>query len=222
MASERLAGFVKGEVAIGKSSPLQSQWQVCADLRPPSTRPLRIAISTSPLESSDERMRIIEADLLLSPSCDQAAARSLVPAVFADDAIVLDPSGIVPYRLSGYELVVWYATCEPRLQELVARARATELCLYVVVIGNLRAFAVDPDGVIVAGTFDGYDLAWFHFDGSRTAATEVAPGTDIVNALTRVLETRARDGLPTGALVPPQPEPPTPDRRATRALPWQP
>ena len=48
-----------------------------------------------------------------------------------------------------------------------------------------RAFAVDPDGAIVCGTFAGYELAAFTFEQARTTAWRVAPFTDVRAALER-------------------------------------
>jgi hypothetical protein len=69
--------------------------------------------------------------------------------------------------------------------ERLARARALELRVYIVVFENRRhrAYAVDPDGTIVAGTFGDFRLASFIFDPRRTADTVVAPGTDIAEGL---------------------------------------
>jgi len=68
----------------------------------------------------------------------------------------------------------------PWLQH-IARARALELRIYVVVFDRSarRAYAVDPDGAIVAGTFDGYTLASFSLDARKTFETTLAPGTDV-------------------------------------------
>jgi len=62
------------------------------------------------------------------------------------------------------------------------------LRIYVVVFDRSqdRAYAVDPDGAIVAGTFDGFRLASFVLDPRKTVETTVAPGTDIFEGLERV------------------------------------
>jgi len=61
--------------------------------------------------------------------------------------------------------------------ERFARTRAAELRVYLVVLDTVRrrAFAVDPDGSIVCGTFDGFELAAFTFERARTDAWRVAP-----------------------------------------------
>jgi hypothetical protein len=72
--------------------------------------------------------------------------------------------------------------------ERIARARALELRIYLVVFDRTvrRAFAVDPDGVVLAGTFADYRLASFSLDPRKTLQTAVAPGTDIGEGLERV------------------------------------
>jgi hypothetical protein len=72
----------------------------------------------------------------------------------------------------------------------LARGRAVELRIYVVAIDERvrRAFAVDPDGAIVAGTFEDYRVAGFGLDPARTQQTLVAPATDIADGLDRIGE----------------------------------
>ncbi len=62
--------------------------------------------------------------------------------------------------------------------------------MYLVVIDTERncVFAVDPDGAVICGTFDGYEIASFTYDPARTAQTMVAPGTDIRIGLERAAE----------------------------------
>ncbi|MBV8117434.1 MAG: hypothetical protein JOZ01_05625, partial [Candidatus Eremiobacteraeota bacterium] len=114
-------------------------------------------------------------------------ARTLGAAAVTDEE-VFDPAGLVAYRLAGYSLLVWSTTANTDWIEPIARARALELRLYVVVFdaGAKRAFAVDPHGVAVAGTFDDYRLASFTLDPRRTIETTVAPGTDVREGLERV------------------------------------
>ena len=68
-----------------------------------------------------------------------------------------------------------------------SRVRAIELRMYVIVLDTQsgRAYAVDPDGAIVCGTYADYRVASFTFDPARTRQTLVAPGTDVLNGLER-------------------------------------
>jgi hypothetical protein len=56
-----------------------------------------------------------------------------------------------------------------------------------------RAYAVDPDGAVIAGTFDGYHLASFTFDPRKASATVVAPRTDVAEGLDRIAALTARE-----------------------------
>jgi len=145
-------------LAAGNAQPPQ---------RRAGSRPAVLALPSSPSEHAE----IMEA----------AGLR----IVLAGDAMVHDPRGLVAARASGVDFVVWETRDEPEWQIRFARTRAAELRAYVVVFGPAaaRAFAVDPDGAVVAGTFDDYRLASFTYDRSRTQATQVAPSTDVAEGL---------------------------------------
>ena len=82
-----------------------------------------------------------------------------------------------------------------------ARTRAAELRAYVVAFGKgERAFAVDPDGTVVAGTFDGYRTAAFVYDSARSGASQVAPQTDVLTGL-RTAEALRAQTQPNASLV---------------------
>jgi predicted amidohydrolase len=104
---------------------------------------------------------------------------------------MFDPGALVEPRLRGVDLFVWTPepSVEERWQVAFARTRAAELRAYVVVLdaeGTDRAFAVDPDGTVVCGTFDGFRLAQFTYDRARSAATQVVPRTDVLEGLRAV------------------------------------
>ncbi len=162
-------------------------------------RPVRIAIAYGALPPDiDRRLETLDDELVLSPGDDErfAALDRAIPAVRVDDACVLDPAGLVPYRRAGYWLICWTADVGAPWTERIARARALELRIHLVVFDRAqrRAFAVDPDGSIVAGTFGDYRLATFVFDPSKSTQTAVAPGTDIVEGLKWVAELSEREG----------------------------
>ncbi len=113
------------------------------------------------------------------------------------------PRGLVDARLAGIDLFVWHASGDERERCVgLARTRAAELRAYIVVFeaSGERAFAVDPDGAVVAGTFEGYRLAAFAYDRARSGATTVAPATDVLEGLHTAEAIRARAGAGT-ALV---------------------
>src|SRR6202044_1346599 len=101
----------------------------------------------------------------------------IIPCARVDDRTVLDPGGLVPYRRAGYGLPFWTSDVARPWLERIARARAVELRVYLVVFDRSaqRAFAVDPDGAIIAGTFAQYRLASFTFDPRKTGDVLVAP-----------------------------------------------
>ena len=87
---------------------------------------------------------------------------------------------------------MWHAEGDAAWQVPLARTRAAELRAYVVVFAEgARAFAVDPDGTVVAGTFDGFLMAAFAYDPARSAATTVAPTTDVLAGLREAERLRA-------------------------------
>ena len=147
---------------------------------------LRIAITARAAHADDaETLRILEADALIAPGGVRPAARISYPVV--DDATVLDPGGLAQLRLTGGTFAVWQTSYDPQWQVTFARTRALELRMYLVVIDEARrrAYAVDPDGTVVCGTFDGYEIASFAYDPARTEQTFVAPGTDVREGLRR-------------------------------------
>ncbi|MBV9263508.1 MAG: carbon-nitrogen hydrolase family protein [Candidatus Eremiobacteraeota bacterium] len=153
--------------------------------------PLRIAISFQPLPADiDERLEVVDASYAVAPGDDARLAMLMhgVGAFAADDEVIVDPAGLVPLRQAGIALVVWTSDLETTWVERIARARALELRLFVIAFDRRakRAFAVDPDGSVIAGTFGGFTLASFSFDRRKTAETSVAPGSDIAQALERV------------------------------------
>jgi predicted amidohydrolase len=122
-----------------------------------------------------------------------------------------NPRGLVAARVAGLDLFVWNASGDPAWQIAYARTRACELRAYVVVLdrARARAFAVDPDGAVIGGTFNGYRMAAFAYDRARSGATTVAPYTDVLAGLRMVETIRSAQKPPastlraTGRLAPP-------------------
>jgi hypothetical protein len=157
------------------------------------TESYRLAISMDPLAPDiDVRLRMLDDDYALAPD-DRARLATLdrtLPTVAVNDELVLDPGGLVPYRRAGYGLFSWTTRLGMPWCQRFARARALELRCYVVVFDQAagRAFAVDPDGNVVAGTFDAFRLASFSYDGRKTCEASVAPGTDVREGLERTAQ----------------------------------
>ncbi|MGH7728596.1 MAG: hypothetical protein ACREM2_07395, partial [Vulcanimicrobiaceae bacterium] len=121
----------------------------------------------------------------------RCAVREGLALTVAGDAF-RDPRALVAARLRGYDFVVWHAREDGEWTERFARTRALELRVYVVAFAGGRAFAVDPEGTVIAGTFERYRLAAFVYERARTHATAVAPGSDILEGLRNADAIRAR------------------------------
>jgi predicted amidohydrolase len=106
------------------------------------------------------------------------------------------PRGLVAARLGGIDAFACIPGGDAAWHVPYARTRAAELRAYVIVFSDeLRAFAVDPDGAVVAGTFDDYRMATFAYERARSAATDVAPSTNVLKG-TRTAEAIRRRGVP--------------------------
>jgi predicted amidohydrolase len=188
LAGEQQAQTITATIALGGARARRTETRRPAPRAARIDAPFRLAISFEPLaQDIDRRLELLDDAYALSAHDDRRRALldEVLPLAGADDDIVLDPGGLVAYRRAGYRLILWNARLGAPWTERIARTRALELRVYMVVFDEAakRAFAVDPDGAIVAGTFDGYRLASFLLDPSKTAQTVVAPGTDIDEGL---------------------------------------
>ncbi|HYL27436.1 MAG TPA: carbon-nitrogen hydrolase family protein [Candidatus Nitrosotalea sp.] len=190
IAAQHQPETIRATLALTAERPRRAE-----ALEPPPQAPLdrsvRLAISVEPLPGDiEERLELLDDAYALAPEPDERSgrARNALPTVWAGDDLVLDPGGLVPFRRAGYALVCWATRLGAPWSERLARARALELRLYVAVFDRAlrRAFAVDPDGAVVAGTFDDFRLASFTLDPRKTLESIVAPGSDIGEGLARV------------------------------------
>lgn len=191
VASQEHEEVLSAEVPRGAPAPLRVRLPAPVPREPGGERGVRVAICATALPSDiGERRRILEADLALGPTGgdDFATLDRTVAAARLDAEVAFDPGVLVRYRLAGYRVTVLDAAASHPWLERIARARAAELRMYVIVFdrGAQRAFAVDPDGAIVAGTFDDFTIASFALDPRRTEATLVAPNTDVAEGLALV------------------------------------
>jgi predicted amidohydrolase len=184
--------IISAEINIRATSPAR-----VASLPLPASRtqvkaPVRIAIAAEASDAIlDEAMNVIEATHAIVPDSPERAAAldAVIPTAVVDDDCVADPGALAVYRRAGYQLIVWHAhEKDAAWTHMLARSRAVELRMYVVVLDRIRdrAYAVDPDGTTVAGTFGQFRVASFLLDPLRTLQTEVAPGTDVAAELDRV------------------------------------
>ncbi|HET6894387.1 MAG TPA: carbon-nitrogen hydrolase family protein [Candidatus Baltobacteraceae bacterium] len=183
LASQDRAETITASITIGELQPQRSRSTTSAPHMDWNTQQ-RVAITHRSRRAGDDALlRILEADVLIDAN---------YPG-FEDDAL-LDPGTLAALRLSeNLRLAVWRTSYEPAWQVTFARARALELRMYVIVIDaqHERAYAMDPDGAVLCGTFGDYEIASFAFDPARTTQTAVAPGTDVLEGLRRA-QTHAR------------------------------
>ncbi len=186
LASQDEETIVHGSIAIGPPivnlAPEPPHVQRAAG--PPLPALQRVAVASRADPALHALAAVADADLVIDPHAQPASSE----VAFVDDEAVLDPRALVAPRLDGVRLFVWRSSIEAAWVVPFARTRAAELRAYVVVFDTprRRAFAVDPDGAVVCGTFGAFELTAFTFDRSRTEAWRVAPATDVREALVRV------------------------------------
>jgi predicted amidohydrolase len=188
IASQEDEEVVAAPMSLSAPAPMRVRLPAPAPRAASGERGLRIAIAACALPSDiDDRLRILEADLALGPSGDDgfAALDRAVATVRMDASDAFDPGLLVTYRMAGYRVAILDAAASHPWLEPIARARAAELRMYVIVFDRAaqRAFAVDPDGTIVAGTFEDFRIASFALDAGRTEQTLVAPNTDVAEGI---------------------------------------
>lgn len=147
---------------------------------------LRVAVTPRNEPPSAELLSVLGVDVAIGAdgSHDRALGERAA-VVTVEDAQIEDPGGLVPHRLGGKQLIIWRtASPDEMWNRKLARARAVELRVFVVCIAPQKyAFAADPDGTIVCGTFDSFETAAFAYAPQRTQQTLVAPGTDVIEGL---------------------------------------
>ncbi len=191
LAGELEAETLHASIALERRQPQRGAVAVPQAAAAGIDRGIRVAISPDPLPADiDERLELLDDAYALSPhdGARMREAERALPAACVGDDVVRDPAGLVLYRRAGYRLICWNTRLGAPWSERLARARALELRIYVVVFDASleRAFLVDPSGTVAAGTFDGYRLASVTFDPRMVTDTAVAPGSDLGEGLERV------------------------------------
>ncbi len=175
------------EMGAGRARRAPDRAIVPAPGRAPLTAPIRVAISAEHGRALDPALlRWLHAEYAIAPGrCD---LDRVIAVATIDDAIAGDPGGVAGLRRAGYRIVVWENETSDSWTHDLARARALESRVYVVVLDAAagRAFAVDPDGAVVCGTFGEYRIASFDLDPQKALQTAVAPDTDVIEGLDRV------------------------------------
>ncbi len=221
-ASQRDETVVFGEIEVG--APAKTYGRALAVPAEPvrTTQRARIAFASVPgpdLGRFAELARQADAEIFFSATdcageCDALALLSLgeigtegatvrqaggLAIGLIGQAVLENPDGLVAARLSGVDLFACLLRrADSEEHVALARTRAAELRCYIVVLDSEagRGYAVDPDGALVAGTFDDYRLASFGYDRARAGATTVAPHTDVLRGLEAAAQIRhnTKDG----------------------------
>lgn len=181
MAPQDREATLTAEIELGAPQPHRSEPIAFAQSAIPDAA-VRLAIAARGLTAQDaELLQILE-------------AQAPFDCPVTGDDVVLDPGGLARLRLQGAKIALWRTDFDPHWQLNFARTRALELRMYLMVIDEKRgrAYAVDPDGTVVCGTFGDYQIATFTFDPARTDQTLVAPGTDVRAGLERAAAHAAR------------------------------
>jgi predicted amidohydrolase len=190
IAPESEEATIAADVTIGRAAPFRTPEGHPTQRLTPGERIFRVAITPHELPADiTRRLVILDDDVALAPKSPDALATldRLVPTISLDEKAVLDPGALIPYRMAGYRCAVIEADAPGAWLERVARARALELRMYVIVLERgRRAYALDPDGAVVAGTYDDFRIASFTFDLRKTEQTVVAPGTDVAAGIERI------------------------------------
>jgi len=205
--SERDEEIVMADVTLPATRALARDTPALRWLTPAAdavaNRRVRVAFTQAidPAELAPLRASAADADAHVFLSLAELGARD--ECVHDEDGLTFaivrsrtlrHPRGLVAARLAGIACFIWFVDdADPDWDVRFARTRAAELRAYVVVsdVANDRAYAVDPDGMVVAGTFAGLRLAAFAFEPARAAATTVAPTTDVLAGLTTAESIRA-------------------------------
>jgi predicted amidohydrolase len=198
LASETDEELITAQVELQPPAPHRVALPKLSERTSQPGRAVRIAIDDSNLPADiGVRLRILEDDFALAAHGDDdlAALDRAIPTVRLEAIDTFDPGTLVACRLAGYRVAVLDANASHPWLERIARARAAELRMYVIVFDRQarRAYAVDPEGAVVAGTFGRFNIASFALDPQRTAQTLVAPGTDVAAGIALVQSLSARE-----------------------------
>lgn len=177
IASQHAPETISASIVIGAGTPKRSAL-LPIEKRAAQTGASRVAFSLDRVADVARRLDILDAQEFIAPEGEDAI----------EAAVAFDPRALERYRAAGYRRIVIDATRSHPWLERVARARAAELRMYAIVFDREadRAYAIDPDGTIVAGTYDGLRIASVAMDFRRTSETTVAPGTDVEAGLAAV------------------------------------
>lgn len=173
MAPEREPAFVHASLTLNAPRPYRVPLPAVSPVAPAQGFE-RVAFSLDGGLTA-QTLAILDADVALTASDDACI----------DASLAYDPRTLIAFRNAGHRRIALRVGGDGAAFESIARARAAELRLYLIVFdpSRDRAYAVDPDGTIVAGTFGDFRIASVAIDYRRTNETSVAPGTDVERGL---------------------------------------
>ena len=209
---ETNASIVRATVVVGdRTRPIRRRFAPSSPTlneagARPEPRRLRIAFTCATDEATIARHVVhaadADADVLIASgsTTHERSEQGVHVAVIARRDAILDianlriatldaatfesPRAAIEARLADIDCFIWHAGRDDTATVAIARTRAAELRAFVLVFASdERSYIVDPDGVVAAGTFAGFTLASFVYDPARTAATMVAPTTDVLAGL---------------------------------------
>lgn len=183
IASQHENALIETMVHLGDTLPQRMAFDAPARVMQDATNE-RVAFSPdAPPADLAERLSILDAQRYVTGDDPSAI----------DAQWIMDPGFLPEYRRAGAKLIIVNSIQSHPWLERVARARAAELRLYLIVFDRAsdRAYAIDPDGAVFAGTTGDLRIATAPIDYARTAQTQVAPGTDVeagIAAVARIIQ----------------------------------
>ncbi len=200
-AGEREVTVLRGEVKVG-ARPERSFATLDPvfdkNFKPAEKVRIAFTLETDPakLEQYRRLAELEDASIVIAPDDGPAriVERDGVRYGVAGTGRFCNPRGLIEARLAGVDLFVWDFHGKAEWRVSYGRTRAMELRAYVIAFDRdrNRAAAIDPDGVVLAGTYDDLKLAAFAYDRSRSANGIVAPFTDVFAGLRTAEAIRAR------------------------------
>lgn len=189
-AAEAAAQIIHATVTLRETSisPESTTYKLDAVPDPPM-QPFRLAVCADPsIEPDLAEWLEVDAAFTVEANASALEIRARLPVIDCDDRVAFDPNLLAQARLRGYRLAIWQGEMlDVAWLERLARARALELHMYLLVREGTgdRAYVVDPDGALLCGTTAQYRIATCMIDLRKTDATQVAPGSDILDGLRR-------------------------------------
>ena len=204
-AGEREQTVLRGEIEIGAPHPRERATlpvDVKPDYKPLDKMRIAFTLETDPAKLAHfiELAELEDANAVITPEDGpgRIVERDGLRYGIVGTHTFCNPRGLIEARLAGVDLFVWDFTGKAEWRVYYGRTRAQELRAWIIGFDRdkSRAVAVDPDGVVVAGTYDDLKMAAFAYDRGRSGNGFVAPFTDVFAGLRNAEAIRARGAEP--------------------------